>query len=56
MEREEILEKLKEVRAAIETLCLLYPEAGSNGRPKHAGMVLRRFQQRERDLLGFLGE
>lgn len=54
MEREEILKKLEEVRIAIKTLCFLYPEAGGNDRPKHAGIVLRRFQQRERDLLGFL--
>ena len=54
MEKEEILDKLKEVRIAIEVLCLLYPEAGGQDRPKHAGIVLRRFQQRERDLLGFL--
>lgn len=54
MEREEILEKLKEVRVAIKVLCFLYPEAGGENRPRHAGIVLRRFQQRERDLLGFL--
>ena len=54
MEKEEILERLKEVRIAIKVLCFLYPEAGGHDRPKHAGIVLRRFQERERDLLGFL--
>lgn len=54
MEKEEIQAKLNEVRIAIKVLCFLYPEAAGHDHPKHAGIVLRRFQERERDLLGFL--
>ena len=54
MEREEIQVKLQEVRSAIKTLCFLYPRAAGYGQPKCAGVVLRRFQERERDLIGFL--
>lgn len=54
MGKEEIEAKLQEVRLAIKVLCFLYPRAGGYGQPKCAGVVLRRFQQREEDLLGFL--
>ena len=54
MELEEIQAKLQEVRSAIKTLCFLYPRAGSYSQPKCAGVVLRRFQERERDLIGLL--
>lgn len=50
----EIEELIHETKAAIKTLTFLYPDAGGKNRPKSAGVVLRRFQLRERDLLGFL--
>ncbi len=52
--RDETLVKLQEVRIAIKTLCFLYPEAGGRGKPKCAGVVLRRLFVRERDMVGFL--
>jgi len=54
MEKEEIQARLQEVRSAIKTLCFLYPRAAGYDEPKCAGVVLRRFQLRERDLIGFL--
>ena len=53
-EREKTLVKLQEVRTAIKTLCFLYPEAGGRGQPKCAGVVLRRFFLRERDMISVL--
>jgi len=52
--REEILKKLQEVRTAIKVLCFLYPDAAGKDRPKSAGIILRRFQLREQDLVDIL--
>ncbi|MBA7477689.1 hypothetical protein ES707_13103 [subsurface metagenome] len=52
--RDETLVKLQEVKIAIKTLGFLYPEAGGRGKPECAGVVLRRFFVRERDMIGFL--
>ena len=54
MEKEKIQAMLQEVKSAIKTLCFLYPRAAGYDEPKCAGVVLRRFQLRERDLIGFL--
>jgi len=43
---------IEEVRIAKRVLLSLYPEAGGHDKPRSAGIVLRRFLQRESDLLG----
>lgn len=53
MTEAEIQQKLDQVRIAEKVLCFLYPGAGHD-QPKSAGVVLRRLQQREEDLIGFL--
>jgi hypothetical protein len=54
MTKEEIMEKLDEVRIAIKVLCFLYPRAGGYDEPHCAGVVLRRFHRREEDMVAFL--
>jgi hypothetical protein len=54
MTKAEIEQEINNVKVAIEVLCFLYPNAGGHNQPQSAGRVLRRFQQRERDLHGFL--
>jgi len=54
MKRKDIEVRLQEVRVAKKVLCELYPRAGAFDEPKCAGVVLRRFFIREKDLLGFL--
>lgn len=49
----EIEELIHETRTAIKVLVFLYPNAAGHDMPHSAGVVLRRFQLRERDLLGF---
>uniref|UniRef100_A0A6M3XRA6 Uncharacterized protein n=1 Tax=viral metagenome TaxID=1070528 RepID=A0A6M3XRA6_9ZZZZ len=51
---EEIEEIIREVKTASKVLISLYPDAAAHSLPKCAGIVLRRFQLRERDMLGFL--
>ena len=54
MKRKDIEVLLQEVRIAKKVLCELYPRAGSHDEPKSAGVVLRRFFIRERDMMKFL--
>lgn len=54
MKRKDLEVLLQEVRTAKKVLCELYPRAGGFDEPKCAGVILRRFFIRERDLRGFL--
>jgi len=54
MKRKDIEVLLQEVKTATKVLCELYPRAGGYDEPKSAGVILRRFFLRQRDLIGFL--
>ena len=45
---------LHKVQVAKKVLCELYPDAAAHSKPQASGIILRRFSEREHDLLQFL--